>query len=95
MSVCMSVTTSLAHLVAKSLKFWTWIGFKVNKDAFKLSRFHQECFVKKLCCDLFGTASASRPYSSLRTSSHALDWDPEWVLIFEGCLFSWGAYKHM
>ena len=43
---------------------------------FKLSRFCQERFIQELCCDLFAMAIASQPYSCLRTSSHALVWDP-------------------
>ena len=43
---------------------------------FKLSRFRQERFVQELCCSSFGTATASRPYSGLGTSSRALGWDP-------------------
>ena len=36
----------------------------------------QERFIQELSCDSFATASASRPYSSLRTSSCTLVWDP-------------------
>ena len=43
---------------------------------FKLRQFSQERFVQELCCDSFAMASTSRPYSSLRTSSRALVWDP-------------------
>ena len=43
---------------------------------FKLSRFRQERFVQELCCSSFATATASRPYSGLGTSSRALGWDP-------------------
>ena len=43
---------------------------------FKLRRFRQERFVQELCCSSFATATASRPYSGLGTSSHALGWDP-------------------
>ena len=43
---------------------------------FKLSRFRQEPFVQELCCSSFATATASRPYSGLGTSSRALGWDP-------------------
>ena len=38
---------------------------------FKLSRFSQEHFFQELCCDSFTKASASQPYSSLGTGSHA------------------------
>ena len=41
-----------------------------------MSRFRQERFVQELCCDSFATANAIRPYSSLRTSSCTLVWDP-------------------
>ena len=41
-----------------------------------LSRFRQEPFVQQLCCSSFATATASRPYSGLGTSSRALGWDP-------------------
>ena len=43
---------------------------------FKLSRFRQERFIQELCCSSFATATASRPYSGLGTSSCALGWDP-------------------
>ena len=36
------------------------------------SNFCQERFVQVLCCNLFAKASASRPYSSLRTGSRTL-----------------------
>ena len=42
-----------------------------------MSLFHQEHFIQELCCHSFATASTSRPYSSLRTSSCSLVWDPE------------------
>ena len=51
--VCLSVTTSLAHLVAKTLKIWTRMGFKPYWDVFKLSRFRKELFGQELRCDLF------------------------------------------
>ena len=41
-----------------------------------MRQFSQERFVQELCCDSFAMASTSRPYSSLRTSSRALVWDP-------------------
>ena len=75
LSVCMSVTTSLAHLAAKSLKF----GHRQASNRtrmFKLSQFCQERFVQELCCDSFAMASTSWPYSCLRMSSCALVWDP-------------------
>ena len=43
---------------------------------FKLSRFRQERFIQELCCSSFATATASRPYSGLGTSSRTLGWDP-------------------
>ena len=48
----------------------------MNEDVFKLSRFCQERFIQELCCASFATVSTGWPYSSLRTSSHALVWDP-------------------
>ena len=65
----MYVTTSLVHLAAKISEVWTQIGFKLNEDMFKVSRYCQERFIQELCCNSFATASASWPYSSLRTSS--------------------------
>ena len=44
---------------------------------FKLSRFRQERFIQELCCSSFATATASRPYSGLGTSSRALGHIPD------------------
>ena len=47
--VCLSVTTNLAYLVAKTLEF----GHKWASNHTKLSQFCKELFGQELRCDLF------------------------------------------
>ena len=75
--VCLSVCLLQLVWLTWRLNLWSLDTdrLQTKRGVFKLSRFCQEHFVQELCCDSFATASASRPYSSLRTSSHALVWD--------------------